>query len=99
LEILEKRFWRRPAILAFAHVPTHELVIGEEKSMHVALKDSGELHISLCSVDFGLEKRREAEKKAPTVVEWDDDLNKQFDSLLVFAPPLTYPPPLFFWKD
>lgn len=65
-------------------MPTNELVVGEERFLRVPLKESGEIHITVTPVDFGLEKRKE-EKKSPVVVEFDDDLNRQFDVLLVCA--------------
>lgn len=79
---MEKKFGHRSLLLGYAQLATNELVIGEDRSFRVQLKESGELHLSVCAVDFGLEKRKE-EKKAPVVEEFDDDMNRQFDLLLV----------------
>jgi hypothetical protein len=81
IQVLEKKFGHRPAILGFAQLPTHDLIIGELKSIHVPLKETGSLHISVCPVDFGAEKKKEEKKTGP--VEFD---SKKFDAFLV--PPL-----------
>jgi hypothetical protein len=56
-------------------------VIGELKSLHVPLKDAGELHISICPVDFGAEKKKEEKKTGPAV--FDDEMSKKFAAFLV----------------
>lgn len=92
--MLEKKFGHRPAIIAFGQLPTHDLVIGELKSIHVPLKDSGVLHISINPVDFGVEKKKEETKGGPLV--WNDETSKKFDAFMV--PICFLYRPLFFFS-